>query len=139
MVEYEKNFDASQLVNQSFWTWQKGPRNVVMPFLTKNTSDEANMDELDVKILQWEADLSRHEAYEEKATSDSMKLSILKGMLPPALTAAVRLHRPRTFGALKILMKEEGKEYREELKTRKPNLGQNSSAIASRDRPRGRR
>ena len=56
-----------------------------------------SLDDLEVRILQWEEDLRRHEAYEKNKMADSLKLSILKGMVPPSLAATVRLHKPKTY------------------------------------------
>ena len=82
-----------------------------------------DIEDLDVRLIQWEEDLKRHEAFESMPDelgktvtlkiSDSMKASTVKKMLPPDLVKLVKLHNPKGYMALKALIREEIREHKE--------------------------
>ena len=78
----------------------------------RNPEAITSMEDVEVRLLQWEADLELLKTYESEP-SESIRMGILKDMVPESIRQAIRLQKPTTFLALKKVLKDEAKEYRE--------------------------
>ena len=79
----------------------------------RNPPKASSVEDSDVNILQWEEDLETHELFESSGIDDygddgdikqgkmimpeSMKLSIVKKMLPKEVMDVVKLHKPNSY------------------------------------------
>ena len=71
-----------------------------------------SLDDIEVRLLQWEADLEQLTVY-EGTPSDTIKMGILKDMVPKSVRQVIRQQKPDSFAKLKQVLKDEAEEHRE--------------------------
>ena len=86
----------------------------------RNPAPITSMDDIEVRLLQWEADLEQLTVY-EGAPSNTIKMGILKDMVPESVRQVIRQQKPDTFEKLKQVLKDEAKEHRDLVNSKKLN------------------
>jgi hypothetical protein len=84
----------------------------------RNPAPITSMDDIEVRLLQWEADLEQFQSYEEEL-GETIKMGILKDMVPEAVRQVIRQQKPNTFDKLKQVLKDEAKEHRDLTNSKK--------------------
>jgi hypothetical protein len=77
------------------------------------------MDDIEVRLLQWEADLEQFEIYEPNKLGETIKMGILKDMVPETVRQVIRQQKPSTFDKLKQVLEDEAKEHRDVMNAKK--------------------
>ena len=84
----------------------------------RNPAPITSMDDIEVRLLQWEADLEQFMVYEGELSS-TIKMGILKDMVPEAVRQVIRQQKPDSFDKLKQVLKDEAKEHRDLTNSKK--------------------
>ena len=85
----------------------------------RNPAPITSMDDIEVRLLQWEADLEQFEIYEPNKLGETIKMGILKDMVPETVRQVIRQQKPSTLDKLKQVLKDEAKEHRDVMNAKK--------------------